>query len=70
MFMKMGSALGQPSRREDIDMVLASSSADASVRLIAVKELIKTISRKEVSSLEDMVRTPFLSSIDHSSSLY
>ena len=70
MFMKMGSASGQSSRREDIDMILASSAADAGVRLIAVKELIKSISGKEVSSLENVVRTMSLTSIDHSSSLY
>lgn len=70
MFIKMGPASGQPSRREDIDMILASSGADAGVRLIAVKELIKSISGKEVSSLESVVLTLSLTSIDHSSSLY
>ena len=70
MFMKMGPASGQPSRREDIDMILASSSADVNVRLIAVKELIKSISGKEVSSLENVVRTISLTCIDHSLSLY
>ena len=68
--MKMGPASGQPSRREDIDMILASSSADASVRLIAVKELIKSISGKEVSSLENVVCILSLTSVDHFSSLY
>lgn len=68
--MKMGPASGQPNRREDIDMILASSSADANVRLIAVKELIKSISGKEVSGLENVVRTIFLTCIDHSSSLH
>lgn len=67
MFMKMGTRSGQPSRREDIDMILASSAADSSVRLIAVKKLIKSISGKEVSGLENVVRTHFLTSIDHSS---
>lgn len=57
MYTKMGPASGEPSRREDIDMILASSSVNASVRLIAVKELIKSISGKEVSTLENMVRT-------------
>ena len=66
--MKLGSPSGQPSRREDIDMILASSSADAGVRLIAVKELIKSISGKEISSLENVVRTLSLKYIDHSSS--
>ena len=67
--MKMGPASGQPSRREDIDMILASSAADAGVRLIAVKELIKSISGKEISSLQNVVRTLSLKSIDHFSSL-
>ena len=58
MFMKMGPMSGQSSRHEDIDMILASSSADAGVRLMAVKELIKSIRGKEVSSLENVVRTP------------
>lgn len=66
----MDPASGQPSRRENIDMILTSSSADANVRLIAVKELIKSISGKEVSSLENMVRRPSFTSIDHSSSLH
>jgi U3 small nucleolar RNA-associated protein 10 len=69
MFLKMSPASGQP-RREDIDMILASSGADAGVRLIAVKELVKSVSGKDVSSLENVVRTLSLSSIDHSSSLY
>ena len=57
MFMKMSPASGQPSRREDTDMILASSSADAGVRFMAVKELIKSISGKEVSNLENVVCT-------------
>ena len=68
--MKMGPASGQPKRREDVDMILASFSADAGIRLIAVKELIKSISGKEVSSLDNVVGTLLLSSIDHSSTLY
>jgi U3 small nucleolar RNA-associated protein 10 len=66
----MGPASGQPSSRENIDMIYASSGADAGVRLIAVKELIKSISGKEVSSLEDAVPTLSLKSIDHSSTLF
>ena len=70
MSTKMGPASGQPSRREDIDMILASSAADSGVRLIAVKELIKSISGKEISSLENVVRTISLTSINHSSSFF
>ena len=68
--MKMSPASGLPSRREDIDMILASSSADAGVRLIAVKELIKSISGKDISGLENVVRRHSLTSVDHSLSLY
>lgn len=69
IFTKMNPASGQPSRREDIDMILASSNADVNVRLIAVKELIKSISGKEISNLENMVRKPFMTFFGHSLSL-
>lgn len=68
MFMKMDPASRQPS--ENVDMILASSSADANIRLIAVKELIKSISGKEISGLENVVRVFSLTAIDHSSSHY
>lgn len=70
MFMKMDPASGQPSKRENVDMILASSSADANIRLIAVKELIKSISGKEISGLENVVRIFSLTAIDHFSSHY
>ncbi|KAF8797612.1 hypothetical protein BYT27DRAFT_7204423 [Phlegmacium glaucopus] len=67
----MDPASGQPSRREDIDMILASSSADVNVRLIAVKELTKSISGEKVSSLENMesIRNALLSRLQDSNIL-
>ncbi|KAF8154101.1 hypothetical protein B0H34DRAFT_800000 [Crassisporium funariophilum] len=46
--------LGQNSNDKDIDMVLASASADATVRVSAVKDLIKSISGKGNSEIEDI----------------
>lgn len=47
----------QTSSRQSIDMALASANADPNVRTVAVKELIKSISGKDVSAIEDIVRS-------------
>lgn len=48
--------LSNTTSRESNDMLLASADADAKVRTIAVKELIKSIEGKELTSIDDMVR--------------
>lgn len=46
----------QSSTQASIDIILASANADAKVRNAAVKELLKSISGKPVSAIEDIVR--------------
>ncbi|KAF8966928.1 armadillo-type protein [Flammula alnicola] len=50
----VGLVSGQTSTREGIDMVLASANADAKVRTMAIKELVESITGKDLSSIQDI----------------
>ncbi|KAF9480276.1 hypothetical protein BDN70DRAFT_905831 [Pholiota conissans] len=55
--LSMSSTTEQLSSRASLDLVLASANADPTVRIIAVKELIKSLDGKDISDVADIETT-------------